>query len=117
MYGIVNDFFQMIPAKVDEFGREVEKAVDTWLPRRGVALCLAELAALINLEHIGELVNFFVSTALADRSETVRKEMLNAALKVVDLHGKVIQQWLDGLFYFYINIFIVGCSWYFMASI
>lgn len=80
----------MIPAKVDEFGREIEKAVDTWLPRRGVALCLAELAPLITLEHTGELVQFFVSSGLADRNENVRKEMLNAALKVVDLHGKVI---------------------------
>lgn len=79
----------MIPAKVDEFGREIEKAVDTWLPRRGVALCLAELASLISLEHTGNLVQFFVSSGLADRSENVRKEMLNAALKVVDLHGKV----------------------------
>lgn len=80
----------MIPAKVDEFGREIEKAVDTWLPRRGVALCLAQLASLVTLDHTGDLVHFFVSTALGDRNETVRKEMLNAALKVVNLHGKVI---------------------------
>lgn len=80
----------MIPATLDEFGREIEKAVDTWVPRRGVGLCLAEMAPLITLEHTGDLVQFFVSTALADRNETVRKEMLNAALKIVDLHGKVM---------------------------
>nr|CAI5870225.1 unnamed protein product [Callosobruchus analis] len=79
---------KMIPAKLDEFGREVEKAVDTWFPRRGVALALAELAPLITPELIGDLVQFFVFTSLGDRNETVRKEMLNAALKVVDLHGK-----------------------------
>lgn len=79
----------MIPAKMDEFGREIEKAVDTWFPRRGVALSLAELAPLVTPELIGDLVQFFVFTSLGDRNEMVRKEMLNAALKVVDLHGKV----------------------------
>lgn len=74
---------------MDEFGREIEKAVDTWFPRRGVALSLAELAPLVTPELIGDLVQFFVFTSLGDRNEMVRKEMLNAALKVVDLHGKV----------------------------
>ncbi|KAJ8966633.1 hypothetical protein NQ314_003400 [Rhamnusium bicolor] len=85
---LYRDRLKMIPAKMDEFGREVEKAVDTWFPRRGVALSLAELAPLITPELIGDLVQFFVFTSLGDRNETVRKEMLNAALKVVDLHGK-----------------------------
>lgn len=79
----------MIPAKVDEFGREIEKPIDTWFPRRGVALALAQLAPLVTSDLIGDLVQFFVSSSLGDRNEQVRKEMLNAALKVVDLHGKV----------------------------
>jgi HEAT repeat protein len=79
---------QMIPAKLDEFGRELEKPIDTWFPRRGVALALAQLAPLITPDLIGDLVQFFVSTSLSDRNEQVRKEMLNAALKIVDLHGK-----------------------------
>lgn len=79
----------MIPAKLDEFGRELEKPIDTWFPRRGVALALAQLAPLITPDLIGDLVQFFVSTSLSDRNEQVRKEMLNAALKIVDLHGKV----------------------------
>lgn len=78
----------MIPPKVDEFGREVEKSIDTWSPRRGVALALTQLAPLLDYDVIGTLVEFFVSTSLADRKENVRKEMLNACLKVVDLHGK-----------------------------
>ena len=79
----------MIPAKLDEFGRELEKPIVTWFPRGGVALALAQLAPLITPDLIGGLVQFFVSTSLSDRNEQVRKEMLNAALKIVDLHGKV----------------------------
>lgn len=79
----------MIPAQVDEFGREIEKPIDTWGPRRGVALALTQLAPYLDPEAIGSLVQFFVSSSLGDRKEEVRKEMLNAALKIVDLHGKV----------------------------
>lgn len=87
-----NDFsyinFQMIPAKLDEFGREISKPIDTWSPRRGVSVALTQLAPLLKPENIGELIEFFVSSGLGDRKEKVRKEMLTAALKVVDIHGK-----------------------------
>lgn len=82
----------MIPPKVDEFGREIERSIDIWSPRRGVALALTHLAPLISADVVGELIEFFVSTSLGDRKETVRKEMLTAALKVVDLHGKVLMK-------------------------
>ncbi|CAH0556041.1 unnamed protein product [Brassicogethes aeneus] len=85
---LYNSRLKMIPARMDEFGREVEKAIDTWFPRRGVALSLAQLAPLVTPDLIGDLVQFFVFTSLGDRNETVRKEMLNAALRIVDLHGK-----------------------------
>ncbi|KAF7282220.1 hypothetical protein GWI33_003020 [Rhynchophorus ferrugineus] len=78
----------MIPAKLDEFGREVEKAIDTWFPRRGVALAIAELSDLISPGLVKDLMKFFVGTSLSDRNETVRKEMLIAAVKIVELHGK-----------------------------
>ncbi|CAG9759746.1 unnamed protein product [Ceutorhynchus assimilis] len=85
---LYNDRLKMIPAKVDEFGREIEKAIDTFYPRRGVALAICQLAPLITPELVGELMQFFVFTSLKDRNETVRKEMLSAALKMVDMHGK-----------------------------
>ncbi|XP_066249177.1 stalled ribosome sensor GCN1 [Euwallacea similis] len=88
LLNLYTDRLKMIPAKLDEFGREIEKAVDTWYPRRGVALAIGQLASLITPEIVGELMNFFVFTSLSDRHETVRKEMLNSALKIVDLHGK-----------------------------
>lgn len=78
----------MIPPKVDEFGREIEKSIDVWSPRRGVALALTQLAPLLEADVVGDLIDFFVSISLGDRKEKVRKEMLTAALKLVDMHGK-----------------------------
>ena len=80
---------QLIPPKVDEFDREIGKPTDVWEPRRGIAFTLTKLAPSFDSDDIGHLVEFFVSTALADRKEHVRHEMLKAALKIVDLHGKV----------------------------
>ncbi|XP_076236761.1 lethal (3) 80Fj [Calliopsis andreniformis] len=78
----------MIPPKLNDFGRVVEQPIDTWGPRRGVALALAQLAPLLTAETVLKLVQFFVSTGLGDRNQAVRKEMLTAALAAVDLHGK-----------------------------
>lgn len=78
----------MIPPKLNDFGRVVEQPIDTWGPRRGVALALAQLAPLLTPETINPLVQFFVSTGLGDRNPSVRTEMLNAAVAAVDYHGK-----------------------------
>lgn len=83
-------YMQLIPPKLDEFGREIEKPIDVWEPRRGVALALTKIAPLLDNDVIGDLIEFFVSTSLSDRKEKVRKEMLTAALAIVDLHGKVM---------------------------
>ncbi|CAL7933790.1 unnamed protein product [Xylocopa violacea] len=79
----------MIPPKLNDFGRVVEQPIDTWGPRRGVALALAQLAPLLSADTILKLIQFFVSTGLGDRNQSVRTEMLTAAVAVVDLHGKV----------------------------
>lgn len=78
----------MIPPKLNDFGRVVEQPIDTWAPRRGVALALAQLAPLLTPETIDRLVQFFVSTGLGDRNTAVRTEMLVAAVAAVDYHGK-----------------------------
>jgi hypothetical protein len=67
----------------------VEQPVDTWEPRSGVALALAQIAPLLTPKSVSNLITFFVSVGLGDRSPEVRKNMLAAALAAVDLHGKV----------------------------
>lgn len=78
----------MIPPKLNDFGRIIEQPIDTWGPRRGVALALAQFAPLLTPETIHTLIQFFVSTGLGDRNQTVRTEMFTAAVAAVDLHGK-----------------------------
>ncbi|XP_016837247.1 eIF-2-alpha kinase activator GCN1 [Nasonia vitripennis] len=78
----------MIPPKLNDFGRIIEQPIDTWGPRRGVALALAQFAPLLTPETIQTLIQFFVSTGLGDRNQTVRTEMFTAAVAAVDLHGK-----------------------------
>lgn len=78
----------MIPSKQDEFGRIIEQPIDNWSPRRGVALTLTQLAPLLSPDSVGSLVTFFVQTSLGDRQATVRTEMLQSALAVVEVHGK-----------------------------
>lgn len=82
------DKLAMIPPKLNDFGRIVEQPIDTWGPRRGVALALAQLAPLLSADTVLKLVQFFVSIGLGDRNQAVRTEMLTAAVAVVDLHGK-----------------------------
>ncbi|GAB1860935.1 Translational activator GCN1 [Camponotus japonicus] len=77
----------MIPPKLNDFGRVVEQPIDTWGPRRGVALALAQIAPLLTADTIHRLIQFFVLTGLGDRNQFVRTEMLTAAVAAVDLHG------------------------------
>ena len=88
LLALYNDKLAMIPPKLNDFGRVVEQPIDTWGPRRGVALALAQLAPLLTPQTIHPLVQFFVSTGLGDRNPSVRTEMLTAALAAVDSHGK-----------------------------
>lgn len=87
---------QILPPKLDSFGRVIEQPIDTWEPRSGVALALTQIAPLLQPKSVSNLITFFVSTGLGDRSPEVRKNMLAAALAAVDLHGKVyfVKQYL-----------------------
>lgn len=80
---------QMIPARLDQFGHETEAAVDEWAARRGAGLALSALAPLLRAHDVSAAMSFLVERGLADRSDHVRAEMLNAAMTIVELHGKV----------------------------
>ena len=78
----------MIPPKLNDFGRIIEQPIDTWGPRRGVALAFAQFAPLLQSDTVQTLIQFFVSTGLGDRNQTVRTEMFTAAMAAVELHGR-----------------------------
>ncbi|XP_032593563.1 eIF-2-alpha kinase activator GCN1 [Drosophila grimshawi] len=88
MLAIYNEKLTLIPPKLDKFDREIEPASDQWKPRRGVAIAISQIAQFLSIEDINYLMQFMVSQGLGDREEIVHKEMLAAALKIVDLHGK-----------------------------
>ncbi|XP_049938173.1 eIF-2-alpha kinase activator GCN1 [Schistocerca serialis cubense] len=88
LLAIYHEKLAILPPKLDSFGRVIEQPVDTWEPRSGVALALAQIAPLLKPTSVSSLITFFVSTGLGDRSPEVRKNMLAAALAAVDLHGK-----------------------------
>lgn len=84
---LYNEKLDLIPPKLNDFGRVIEQPIDMWGPRRGVALALAQIAPCLTAETIHRLVQFFVLTGLGDRNQAVRTEMLTAAVAAVDLHG------------------------------
>ncbi|KAM3961855.1 lethal (3) 80Fj [Aphomia sociella] len=78
----------LIPARLDQFGHVVQAALDEWGARRGAALALRALAPQLRAAAVEAAMRFFVERALADRDERVRADMLDAAMAIVDLHGK-----------------------------
>ncbi|KAH8346010.1 hypothetical protein KR084_004221, partial [Drosophila pseudotakahashii] len=87
LFSIYNEKLSLIPPVLDQFDRETVPATDQWKPRRGVAIAFSTIAPLLSIEDINIIMNFMVSNGLGDREDIVHKEMLAAALKIVDLHG------------------------------
>ncbi|KAH8265099.1 hypothetical protein KR026_010349, partial [Drosophila bipectinata] len=87
LFKIYNDKLALIPPVLDQFDRETEPAKDQWKPRRGVAITFSQVAPILSIEDINVIMNFMVSQGLGDREDVVHKEMLAAALKIVDIHG------------------------------
>lgn len=83
-----NEKLTLIPPKLDQFDREIEPAIDQWSPRRGVAVAISQIAKFFSVDDVNNVIQFMVSRGLGDREEVVHKEMLAAALTIVDLHGK-----------------------------
>ena len=85
LYG---DKLAMTPAVLDNFGRELQPPMDVWEPRAGIGLALYRLVPLMDDATVVRLAAFFVPKGLGDREESVQKTMLNAAVNMVDQHGK-----------------------------
>ncbi|XP_073812308.1 lethal (3) 80Fj [Musca autumnalis] len=85
---IYNEKLEKIPPKLDKFDREIEPAIDQWKSRRGVAIAISKISKYFSIEDVNHVMQFLVSAGLGDRDEIVHKEMLAAALTIVDIHGK-----------------------------
>jgi hypothetical protein len=85
LYG---DRLDLTPAVLDNFGRELQPPIDVWEPRAGIGLALYRLVPLMDEVTVVRLASFFVPKGLGDREDSVKKNMLNAAVAMVDQHGK-----------------------------
>lgn len=77
------------PPELDTFGRVIgEPPPDNWQSRSGIAFAMECIAPLVPQDQIQELFSFFVPDALGDRAPEVRSRMREAALSVINTHGK-----------------------------
>ncbi|XP_028269572.1 eIF-2-alpha kinase activator GCN1 [Parambassis ranga] len=77
------------PPVLDALGRVIsESPPDQWEARCGIALALNKLSQYLDESQVTPLFLFFVPDALNDRHTEVRRCMLDAALSVLNTHGK-----------------------------
>ena len=95
---------------MDNLGRVASAPfVDSWEARHGVALALEKIAMYAPAEQLDTIFHFFVPTALGDRDDQVRKQMLEAALQYVNHFGQVLKL---NFFLLLIFFFLVKVSLY-----
>ncbi|PHH67394.1 hypothetical protein CDD81_164 [Ophiocordyceps australis] len=78
--------------QLNEFGmpRKVDTS-DSWEARQGVAAAFKELAPVLDKKEIDGIFDFLIGCGpLADKSDAVRGEMLDAALEATEVHGKTM---------------------------
>ncbi|EPE07953.1 translational activator gcn1 [Ophiostoma piceae UAMH 11346] len=79
-------------AKLDEFGmpRKMDLS-DPWEARHGIAAAFRELVPSLDKNQVEPFLHFLIEQGpLGDQNGTVRQEMLEAAIKAIEVHGKPI---------------------------
>ncbi|OTB14960.1 hypothetical protein K445DRAFT_318334 [Daldinia sp. EC12] len=78
--------------QLDEYGMPKKTDLsDPWEARHGFAAAFRELASHLQKSQIDDFFNFLIDGGpLGDQNATVRREMLDAALVAVDLHGRAL---------------------------
>lgn len=76
--------------QLDEFGMPKKMDLsDPWEARHGTAAAFKELTSVMDKEQIDDLFNFLIETGpLGDKNDTVRREMLDVAIRATEVHGK-----------------------------
>lgn len=78
------------PPEYDQFGRLVRSAPpDQWQGRLGIALALTWLAPQLSTDRlIRALMDLMIPSALNDRNENVRHQLIRACVALVDAQGR-----------------------------
>ncbi|GAA6024607.1 hypothetical protein JCM11491_006044 [Sporobolomyces phaffii] len=92
---------ELVP-EYDRFGMLIEESLDAedpWKSRKALASTLRLLSPLFSPVDVKTFFDLLITgQALGDRSQSVRSEMLDAAMAVIELHGKANLQELIALF-------------------
>ncbi len=86
--------------QLDEFGmpRKMDLS-DLWEARHGIAFAFKELAPYLEKQQLDPFFNFLIEQGpLADQNSAVRQEMLDAATKTIEIHGKAMLERLMKVF-------------------
>ncbi|KIR26892.1 50S small subunit ribosomal protein L19 [Cryptococcus deuterogattii LA55] len=82
---------KLLVPEYDQFGMIIPETVnrpDPWESRVAIAVALEKIAPLLSTDMIAPIFDFLIKQeTLGDRHSAVRNAMLNAAIKIVDLHG------------------------------
>ena len=86
--------------QLDEFGMPKKMDLsDPWEARHGIAYAFRELAPSLTKQQLEPFFNFLIEKGpLGDPNAVVRQEMLDAANRTIELHGKGIVNELMGKF-------------------
>lgn len=77
------------PQVKDNFGRvQQEQGADQWQARCGVATAIGRVGPLLSDADIEPLFSFLIPDVLNDRHEAVARSMRDAALAIIEHHGK-----------------------------
>jgi hypothetical protein len=86
------DKAKLLVTELDKYGMVIPDTVDRpdpWESRVAIAATLEKLAPLIPDSLVNPVLEFLIKReALGDRHEEVRRNMLNAAIAIVEVHGK-----------------------------
>ncbi|RDA86384.1 hypothetical protein CP532_1063 [Ophiocordyceps camponoti-leonardi (nom. inval.)] len=76
--------------QLDEFGMPKKMDLsDPWEARHGVAAAFKELVSVMDKRQVDDLFDFLIESGpLGDKSDAVRREMLDAAVRAAEVHGK-----------------------------
>ncbi|MBE3050052.1 hypothetical protein IMZ48_47630, partial [Candidatus Bathyarchaeota archaeon] len=86
--------------QLDEYGMPKKmNLADPWESRHGLAGAYRELAPHLTKDQLDPFFEFFIERGpLGDQSDAVRSEMLEAANRTIDIHGKEILLKLMNMF-------------------
>ncbi|KAL8920378.1 MAG: hypothetical protein Q9172_004520 [Xanthocarpia lactea] len=101
LHGLEKQYIEQAKPRLlerDEFGMPIKTNLeDPWEARSGVALAFKALSTKFQIQELVPFTEFLIrNKVLADRSSTVRYQMIDGATAIINLHGgKCVESLID----------------------